>query len=113
MPTQAHDHQSAIPAELVQLACQKGGELLDRLLDRCLPARDRGFVGDDTPDLPAVDPYRVLGLKRTVSPSDVKRRVKELAKVFHPDLPSGDADKMAEVNEAARAILGAGGKRRG
>jgi DnaJ-class molecular chaperone len=105
--------KARFPPELLQLICQKGGEILDRLLDRYLPARDRGFVGDDAEDAPVADPYRALGLKRTASMSDVKRRVKELAKVFHPDLPSGDAAKMAEVNEAARAILGAGGKRRG
>jgi len=48
----------------------------------------------------------VLGLKPGASTADIKRRMRQLAKVFHPDLPDGDADKMAEINDAARALLG-------
>jgi hypothetical protein len=31
--------------------------------------------------------------------------VRDLAKVFHPDLVTGDADKMAEINAAAQEIV--------
>ncbi len=95
--------------ELAEFLYQKGEVLITRILARYFRGRRRGFVGDDA-DIPPpcfrpLDPYRVLGIKATATRADVKRRLRELAKVYHPDLPAGDADKMAEVNDAARAIL--------
>lgn len=99
--------------ELTQLLCAKADELLTRLMNRYLPVHDRGYVGDDQPAgaPPAIDPYRVLGLGRDATEQQVKRRVRDLAKVFHPDLPTGNAEKMAEINDAAKRILD-GTKRR-
>jgi DnaJ-domain-containing protein 1 len=79
-------------------------DLFSRLLNRALPDRV-GYVGDDAIERAPADPHRVLGLKPGASKDDIKRRVRQLAKVFHPDVPGGDADKMAEVNDAARALL--------
>lgn len=91
---------------IAQLFCAKADELITRLMNRYLPAHDRGFVGDDRCAAPvAQDPYRVLGLARTATDPQIKRRVRELAKIFHPDLPTGNAEKMAEINDAAKQIL--------
>jgi hypothetical protein len=79
-------------------------DLFSRLLNRYLPDRG-GYVGDDAIERIPEDPHHVLGLKSGASNVEIKRRVKQLAKVFHPDLPGGDADKMAEINDAARALL--------
>lgn len=80
-------------------------DLFSRLLNRYLPERT-GYVGDDQDEVPPADPHRVLGLKPGASAVEIKRRLRQLAKVFHPDVPGGDADKMAEINDAARALLG-------
>lgn len=82
-------------------------DVFSRLVNKYLPERS-GYVGDDASDVddaPAVDPHRVLGLPSSASASDIKRRVRQLAKVFHPDVAGGDADKMAEINDAARVLL--------
>ncbi|GAB5466054.1 MAG: hypothetical protein Kapaf2KO_14900 [Candidatus Kapaibacteriales bacterium] len=55
------------------------------------------------------DYYRILGLERTASTLQIKRRYKELARQFHPDLnPSGDATvmrtKFEEVTEAYQVL---------
>jgi hypothetical protein len=57
------------------------------------------------PDASPRDPYRVLGLGPTATADDVRRRLRELASIFHPDKPHGSADKMAEITEAATALL--------
>lgn len=100
--------------ELTQLLCAKADELITRLMNRYLPDQGRGYVGDDQaiPTPAAQEPYRVLGLARTASDAEVKRRVRDLAKVFHPDLPSGSAEKMADVNDAAKRILDERGRKR-
>jgi hypothetical protein len=41
-----------------------------------------------------------MGLPRTASPADAKARYRELAKVYHPDAPDGDAAKMKALNNA-------------
>lgn len=79
-------------------------DLFSRLLNRAFPDRS-GYVGDDAVQRIPEDPHRVLGLKPGASKIDIKRRLRQLAKVFHPDIPGGDADKMAEINDAARALL--------
>jgi molecular chaperone DnaJ len=49
------------------------------------------------------DPYEVLGVNRTTSQEDIKSRFRELAKKYHPDLNTHDADaskKMADIANA-------------
>jgi hypothetical protein len=80
-----------------------------RLLNHYLPDPDRGYASDDHPvqaaPAPTVDPHHVLGLPIGASAEDIKRRVRQLARVFHPDVQDGNADKMAEINDAADRLL--------
>ncbi|EDO08601.2 DnaJ C terminal domain family protein [Babesia bovis T2Bo] len=48
------------------------------------------------------DPYSVLGVSRNATNDEIKRKFRELAKKYHPDLnPSPDAkQKMAEISSA-------------
>ncbi|KAK2195323.1 bifunctional DnaJ domain/Chaperone J-domain superfamily/Chaperone DnaJ [Babesia duncani] len=52
--------------------------------------------------LHAKDPYSVLGIGRNATNDEIKRKFRELAKKYHPDLnPSPDAkQKMAEITSA-------------
>jgi hypothetical protein len=89
-------------------------DLFARLLNRYLPDQNKGYVGDDeptqsAPPVPATDPHRVLGLKVGASAVEIKRRLRQLARVFHPDVEGGNADKMAEVNDAVRELLSRAG----
>src|SRR5262249_46521682 len=96
-------HPSAVERivtpEMQELLYDKAEALLSRLIDRYVPGPQ--LVAQRV----AEDPHRILGLRVGCSAADVRRRVKELAKVFHPDLSTGDADKMAEINGAAQQIL--------
>jgi hypothetical protein len=50
-----------------------------------------------------------LGLALPIAPDDVKRRYRELAKQYHPDLNGGDQrslEKMKELNLAVEAVTG-------
>jgi hypothetical protein len=84
-------------------------DLFSRLLRRYLPDPEKDFVYDDSPiskdPAPASDPHHTLGLPPGASAEQVRRRVRQLARVFHPDLPDGNAQKMAEINEAADQLL--------
>ncbi|MDO5027326.1 MAG: molecular chaperone DnaJ [Tissierellia bacterium] len=49
------------------------------------------------------DPYEVLGVGKDVTEQELKRAYRKLAKKYHPDLNSGDAEAaehLKEVNEA-------------
>ena len=83
------------------------GELLGRVIDRYFPPElsPAPMAWPEPPRAPRPDPYRLLGLQRGCSAVDVRRRVRQLAGIFHPDRDTGDADKMAEINAAADAIL--------
>jgi hypothetical protein len=51
----------------------------------------------------------ILGLALPASPDDVKRKYRELAKQYHPDLNGGDRrslEKMKELNLAVEAVTG-------
>lgn len=57
------------------------------------------------------DPYSVLGLKKGATDEEVRHAYRQLARRWHPDrFPEGPErmwaeDKMAEINQAHRAIL--------
>jgi molecular chaperone DnaJ len=51
------------------------------------------------------DPYSVLGLSPDATEAEVRKAFRELARRYHPDSEFGDADKMAEVNEAYETIM--------
>jgi len=60
------------------------------------------------------DPYEILGMPRTATAEEIKKRFRHLAKELHPDANKDDpgaADRFVELN-AARAILENEDKRR-
>lgn len=54
----------------------------------------------------APDPYSVLGLSRDASAHDIKKRYRELAKKYHPDVNSGPeaSAKMAGISSAYQVL---------
>ena len=57
---------------------------------------------------PAVDYYRLLGVKAGASPEEIQAAYRRLAKAFHPDLNAGSASaaaRMAQVNVAKSVLL--------
>lgn len=57
------------------------------------------------------DYYRILGVEKNASTEDIKKAFRKLAHQFHPDKPTGDAEKFKEANEAYQ-VLGDPEKRR-
>lgn len=57
------------------------------------------------------DPYGVLGVPRSASAEDVKKRYRELAQKYHPDKYTGNEladlaqEKMKAINEAYDIIM--------
>ena len=60
---------------------------------------------------PMRDPYEVLGVPRTASQDEIKKKYRELAKKYHPDKYAGNdladlaQEKMKAVNEAYDTIM--------
>jgi len=50
------------------------------------------------------DPYAALGLCAGASRAEAAVAYRRLAKRWHPDLPTGDAGKMAAINAAYASI---------
>jgi len=50
-----------------------------------------------------VDPYKVLGVKKTATQAEIKKAYRKLAKELHPDLHPGDSRKKAEFQAVAAA----------
>jgi curved DNA-binding protein len=52
------------------------------------------------------DPYAVLGVSKRADVDTIRKRYKELARKYHPDLnkSAGAADKFKQINEAHEAI---------
>ena len=75
----AGNPSEAIDRILKQLLSQYGDDL-HRLVDEIYGTNYRGKVnlGDDA--------YKVLGLDRSATDAEVKRRYRELAKRLHPDI---------------------------
>lgn len=53
------------------------------------------------------DPYSILGVPRSASSADIKKRYRELAKQYHPDINPGPeaCAKMAAISSAYQALL--------
>ncbi len=53
------------------------------------------------------DYYEILGLDKKASQEEIKKKYRELAKKYHPDLNQGDegaADRLKEINEAYEVL---------
>ncbi|MBH66759.1 MAG: molecular chaperone DnaJ [Rhodospirillaceae bacterium] len=46
------------------------------------------------------DPYKILGVKRSANARDIKAAYRRLAKKYHPDLKSGNADRFKNITGA-------------
>lgn len=57
------------------------------------------------PGLPLAVAYAVMGLPRTASLDEIKRRYRDLARMFHPDSPGGYREAMVLLNRAHESIL--------
>ena len=47
-----------------------------------------------------MDPYKVLGLDKSATSDDIKKRYRKLAKEFHPDKNGGDDTRFKEIANA-------------
>jgi len=63
------------------------------------------------PTMPLADAYAVLGLPQTASFEEVKKRYRNLARLFHPDAPGGYKEAMVLLNNAYDRIQGHRGGR--
>jgi molecular chaperone DnaJ len=50
------------------------------------------------------DYYKILGIKKEASDSEVKKAYRRLAHKYHPDKPEGDEGKFKEINEAYQIL---------
>jgi curved DNA-binding protein CbpA len=66
--------------------------------------------------MPAVgdgeDPYRVLGVPEDAGADEIRRAYRRLARRYHPDVASGSAERMAELNRAYALLADAERRRR-
>ena len=54
-----------------------------------------------------IDYYKILGIPKTASESDIKKAYRKLARKYHPDLNPNDKDaekKFKEINEANEVL---------
>jgi DnaJ-related protein SCJ1 len=50
------------------------------------------------------DYYKILGVPRDATPKQIKKSYRELSLKYHPDKPTGDADKFAEISNAYEVL---------
>ena len=48
--------------------------------------------------------YEVLGLKKDATASEIKKAYRKLSVKYHPDKPTGDKKKYAEINKAYEVL---------
>jgi DnaJ-domain-containing protein 1 len=70
---------------------------------RELPAGER--IATTEPDMPLADAYMTLGLPATATIDQVKERYRALARLYHPDLPTGYAEAMRLLNRAHERVM--------
>lgn len=51
-----------------------------------------------------MNPYEVLGVRALDDKTEIKKKYRELAKKYHPDSPTGDADKFEQIQKAWEMI---------
>ena len=56
------------------------------------------------PNMALPDAYAILGLSQTASLEEVKKRYRDLARLFHPDRPGGYEGAMKLLNRAYEQI---------
>ena len=56
------------------------------------------------PTMPLADAYAILGLPQTASLEEVEKRYRNLARLFHPDVPGGYEGAMKLLNRAHEQI---------
>lgn len=49
--------------------------------------------------------YDVLGLSEGATKDEIKSAYRQLAKKYHPDIPTGDAEKFRDINEAYQVLI--------
>ncbi|MBA7605561.1 Chaperone protein DnaJ [subsurface metagenome] len=59
----------------------------------------------------AVDPYTILGLSHSASLEEIKRRYRQLSRIYHPDTEDGYEGAMKLLNNAHEQILRERGKK--
>lgn len=69
---------------------------------RELPGREQAASAQSA--MPLADAYAVLGLPQTASLEAVRKRYRDLARIFHPDVPGGYEDAMKLLNRAYKQI---------
>lgn len=52
----------------------------------------------------AKDYYKILGVERNASETDIKKAFRKLAHEHHPDKSNGNAEKFKEINEAYQVL---------
>ena len=57
------------------------------------------------PSMPLADAYAVLGLPQTATLEEVKRNYRNLARLFHPDVPGGYEEAMKLLNDAYKEVM--------
>mmetsp|Transcript_10213 Transcript_10213/g.19989 ORF Transcript_10213/g.19989 Transcript_10213/m.19989 type:complete len:373 (+) Transcript_10213:66-1184(+) len=60
------------------------------------------------------DYYRIVGVRRTAEPAEIKKVFRELSKLYHPDKTAGHPELQArfvEISDAVRKLTGKGSDR--
>jgi molecular chaperone DnaJ len=56
----------------------------------------------------AIDPFKILGVKRDADPEEIKRAFRRLAKKYHPDITGGAEEKFRRILLAYQQLSGYG-----
>ena len=52
-----------------------------------------------------MDLYEILSLSPDASNEDIKRAYKRLAKIYHPDKPTGNTEQFQKINYAYNILI--------